>query len=143
MKKYLIKSLLTLLALIPAAMTCAEEVSVNIQTDPGFDNSTGIVQRMEHNLSKVLSEINTAYSEKRRIVFSSLPMNDFSKKTLAALWDNLRFVIDDTEVIERCWPLKNGYMMRQIPLIVSPKAGPQDERYQEATVEFDKNGQIV
>ena len=144
MKKYLIKSLFTLLALFPAAMAHAEEVTVTIQTDPGFDNSTGIVQRMERNLSRVLSEINMAGDQGRRIVFSSLPMNDFSKKTLTQLWTNVHFIIDASEIVERCWQLKNGYMMRQIPLIVYPIGGSASEgEYREATVEFDKSGTIT
>lgn len=142
MKKYIISCLLLLGAMGPAVQ--AEEVSVTILTDEGFDNSRGIVQTMEHNLSRVLSEINAAYDDGRRIIFSSLPMNEFSKKTLAALWDNVHFSIDDTEVIERCWTMKSGYMMRQIPLIMHSVNGTDGEGdYKEATVEFDKNGQIT
>ena len=141
MKKSVLTCLL-LLSLLPAVQ--AANVSVTIRTDEGFDNSHGIVQTMEQNLSRILSEINTAYDDGRRIVFTQLPMNEFTKKTLAALWDNVHFNIDDTEVVERCWTMKNGYMMRQIPLIMHPVNGTDGEGdYKEATVEFDKNGLIT
>lgn len=142
MKKYILSCIFLLMAVCPAIQ--ADNVSVTIRTDEGFDNSRGIIQTMERNLSKVLTEINTAFYDGRRIVFSGLPMNEFSKKTVAALWDNTRFSIDDTEVVERCWAMKHGYMMRQIPLIMHPVHGIDGEGdYKEATVEFDKSGQIT
>lgn len=127
-----------------ALMTCicTHAVTVTITTDEGFDNPA-IIATMQQNLGRVLTEINDAYNAKREINTVGLPMDDHAKNMLVTLWATVRFYCDDEEVVDRCWPLKNGYLLRQIPLIIDP----QDEAftsgtYQEAVVEFDKSGRL-
>jgi hypothetical protein len=144
MKKIILKSLLLLMALCPVATVQAEEVTVTITTDEGFDNSRGIIETMQNNLGKVLSEINLACEQNRPLNVAGLAINDFAKGTLVMLWENIHFYCDDSEVVDRCWPLKNGYMLRQIPLIMNP--GEKEfgsGTYQECVVEFDKQGKIT
>lgn len=51
---------------------------------------------------------------------------------------------DDEEVVDRLWPLREGYMLRQIPLIINPQeAGFNNGTYQEASVLMNKQGQII
>ena len=60
------------------------------------------------------------------------------------LWTNIHFYCDDSEVVDRLWPMSNGYMLRQIPLIMNPQGEAFGHgNYQEATVDFDKQGCIV
>ena len=145
MKKFILKNLLlAILMVCPFSALQAEEVSVTITTDEGFDNANGIIETMQRNLSKLLSEINTANDENRALNMAGQNINDFAKGTIVTLWDNVHFYCDDAEVVDRCWPLKNGYMLRQIPFIINPQ-GEQfgSGTYQECVVEFDKRGQIT
>jgi len=135
------KILMCIVALM--ASVCVNAVTVTITVDAGFDNSQ-VIAKMQTNLGQVLTEINAAYNAKRDVNTSGLQMNDRAKNMLVTLWSTVRFYCDDEEVVDRCWPLKNSYLLRQVPLILDP----QDEAftsgaYQEAVVEFDRNGVIT
>ncbi len=144
MKKFIVKSLFLLMAFCSAVGTYAEEVTVSITTDEGFVNNNGIIETLQRNLGKVLTEINTANSENRVLNVAGLALDDFAKGTLVMLWDNVHFYCDDSEVVDRLWPLKNGYMLRQIPIIMNPQGEQFGQgTYQECTVEFDKRGTIT
>ncbi|MCM1515634.1 MAG: nuclear transport factor 2 family protein [Paraprevotella sp.] len=125
------------------AFVSVNAITVTITVDEGFNNQQ-VIAKMQTNLGRVLTEINEAYYAKRDINTSAMQMNDRAKNMLVTLWSTVRFYCDDDEVVDRCWPLKNSYLLRQIPLILDP----QDEAftsgtYQEAVVEFDKNGTIT
>ena len=144
MKKYVLKSLLLLMALCSTATMQAEEVTVTIMADEGFDNRNGILETMQRNLGKVLSEINLANEQNRALNVAGLAIDDFAKGTLVMLWNNVHFYCDDSEVVDRVWPMKNGYMLRQIPMIMNPQGETFGSgNYQECTVEFDKSGVIT
>ena len=122
---------------------CVKAVNVTITFDEGFPKPA-VTEKIQQNLAAVLTEINAAYQGKRNINTIGLKMDDHSKKMLVTMWETMHFYCDDEEVVDRCWPLKNSYLLRGIPLI----ADPQDEafaggQYQEAVVEFDKNGNII
>lgn len=125
------------------AVISVKAITVTITVDEGFDNPA-IIERMQTNLGQVLTEINNAYYAKREVNTSSLQMDDHAKNMLVTLWSTVHFYCDDEEVVDRCWPMKKSYLLRQIPLILEP----QDESftsgtYQEAVVEFDKTGKIT
>ena len=143
MKNIISKWFLALLLACPS-LASAEEITVTITTDEDFQNRNGIIERMQTNLGKVLSEINLADSQNRPLNVSGLALSDDAKSTLVMLWDNIHFYCDDDEVVDRCWPLQNGYMLRQIPLIMDPQGENFGHgNYQEATVMFDKSGRIT
>ena len=122
----------------------ADSVTVTITTDEDFENTNGIIDRMQSNLGQVLTEINKANSENRNLNVAGLALSDDAKSTLVMRWDNIHFYCDDSEVVDRCWPLQNGYMLRQIPMIMNPQGEEFGHgNYQEATVMFDKNGRIT
>lgn len=144
MKNYILKSLVLLMTLCSTVVAQAEEVTVTITTDEGFDNRNGILETMQSNLGKVLSEINLANDQGRALNVAGLAINDFAKGTLVMLWDNVHFYCDDSEVVDRLWPMKNGYMLRQIPMIMNPQGETFGSgTYQECVVEFDKQGVIT
>lgn len=125
------------------AVFSVKAITVTITVDEGFDNPA-IIERMQTNLGQLLTEINNAYYAKRDVNTSSLQMDDHAKNMLVTLWSTVHFYCDDEEVVDRCWPMKKSYLLRQIPLILEP----QDESftsgtYQEAVVEFDKTGKIT
>ena len=144
MKRVTINIILSFLLLIPTSMKAEESVIVTITTDSYTECNQALLNTMEQNLSRVLTEINTANSEQRTLNMAGLPMNDFAKGTLAQLWTNIPFYCDDDEVVDRLWAFKNSYMLRQIPLIMNPSGDTFGRgNYQEATVEFDSKGLIT
>lgn len=140
MKKLFILSYL--ICLLTGISASAQTVTVNLTVDSSFDNQA-IIQKLENNLGKVLTEINRAQKENRPLNIAGLPMNDFASKSLSMLWANIHFYCDDEEVVERCWPLTNGYLIRRIPLIITPQGEEFGSgTYQEAIVEFTPSGTI-
>ena len=72
-------------------------------------------------------------------------MNEFAKKSLSRLWAVTPFYCDDEEVVERAWIFRDGSMLvRSIPLIITPEGEDfGNDTYQEASIEFDRNGKIT
>ena len=127
MKRKLIVLLTLVMALAcPKAMQ-AEEVTVTILTDNYTDVSKSLVETMQRNLGRLLSEINMSDSQNKaqlNLANSNIPesvMSPDAKGMLNALWDNIHFSCDDAEVVDKLWPMKDGFMLRQIPLIINPQ----------------------
>ena len=122
----------------------AQEVSVVLTTDEEFSNRA-IIEKMQHNLSQVLTEINRAQKENRLLNTVGLALNDFADRSLHMLWANIHFYCDDEEVVERCWVFEDGqeYMVSHIPLIIQTEGEAfGNGTYQEAVVDFDSQGRI-
>ena len=118
------------------------QVSVVLQPDASFKNEA-IVKKMEANLSKVLTEINSAYEANREIKVVGLPMTKFAQESLSSLWANAKFYVDDDYPVLRLWNFSNGYMVRQIPLRLFPRdKSAGKDIYQEAAIDFDADGNI-
>lgn len=133
--------LFTLLLLLPFAFLKAQ-VSVTLTHDASFKNES-IIRKMEGNLSKVLTEINNAYNAKQELNLVGLPMTQFAKEGISMLWANSAFFCDDNYVVTRMWNFSNGYMVRQVPLLITPRDNSgSKEVFQEAVVEFDAAGNI-
>lgn len=144
MKRTIRYALLAMMMLCGAAGANADQVSVTLTTDENADRPAALA-RAEQNLSQVLTEINDAQKSSRPVSVKNLQMDEFAKKSLARLWAVTPFYCDDSEVVDRCWVFANGTMMAShIPLIITP----EDESfgmntYQEAVVEFDRQGNIT
>lgn len=152
------KKLKTVIILIWMAVICApltgmaeNVVTVKLNADSNFSNPGGILQKMEDNLGKLLTRINEASSENQQVLnFRDITIDQFAQSSLVELWKNVHFYCDDNEVFDRCWPMQNGYMVRQIPLILdtqdaafnSSRGVGGNGMYQEAVVEFDLQGRI-
>lgn len=119
-------------------------VDVTLITDSGVAKSNSL-RTAEQNLAKLLTEVNRAQKANEHVSTKNLAMDEFSKKSLARIWDVTPFYCDDEEVVERCWLFKDGTMMvSNIPLIITPEDKSFGYgNYQEAVVEFDKNGNIT
>lgn len=140
MKKFLI--LFCLLCLYGGIQIDAQTVTVTLTTDSSFDNPA-MIAKLENNLGRVLTEINSAQKENRPLNLVGMPLNEFAANSLSMLWANIHFYCDDEEVVERCWPLTNGYLLRRIPLIITPEGEEFGSgTYQEAIIEFTPSGTI-
>lgn len=120
----------------------AQQVNVKLKPDASFKNQQ-VVATMERNLSSVLTEINAAQREKRPLELEGLAMDDFAKAGLRMLWANVYFYCDDDYVVDRLWNFNDGFMARSIPIIITPEGEEfASGVFQEAVVEFNKNGVI-
>ena len=121
----------------------AQTVHVKLKPDASY-NHPQVVAIMENNLSRVLTEINSAQHESRPLNLNGMPMNDFAKNGLRMLWANIYFYCDDEYVVDRLWNFTNGFMARSIPVIITPEGEDfASGFFQEAVVEFDRNGTIT
>lgn len=126
----------------------AAQDQVNVEISDGITNAS-LKQRIETQLSRLLTAINTAESKKGDINFSGINISDMASQSLTSLWANARFRCVDDDIVEHGLQQKtggriSGYQIRNI--IVEMK--PTDEAYtddlnQEINVDFDLNGKII
>ena len=136
-----------LLTMCFALLLCSVKGSaVNVVIDDlkAKDVSKQMIDCLQANLGRVLTEINNAYSQHRAPSMVGLPMNEYAKRMLVTMWGSARYYCDDEELyVDEFYPLRNGYLLRKIPVILSPNDKEFKENYQEMIVEFDKQGTIV
>lgn len=138
MKKIILCSLMMVLTSFSA-----HAVNVTLTTDEGYNNPV-MLQKLQTNLAALLSEINAAYNDNRVLNLGNMPMDDKAKDDLATLWDMTHFYVDEEEVVDRLWPMKDGtYYVRQIPMILDPDGEVvRESTFQEVAISFDRNGNI-
>ena len=134
--------LLTIFFAIFTTSISAQKISVTLNADADTKNSP-VIKTMEANLSAVLTEINRACQSKDAVRVASLPMLQFAKDALSMLWANATFYCDEEFVVERIWDFGNSYMVRHLPMLLTPRnVANAKAKYQEVVVEFDPNGTI-
>ena len=70
-------------------------------------------------------------------------MDTDAKDELNKLWQNDRFRCVEEEIVERVLTTHNGYQVRSIPLIVNSAEGGEELGYQEAVINFNRQGVIT
>ena len=119
-------------------------VNVTITTQQSGFNNQALLQTMQSNLGRVLTEINAAHQDNRDLNLAGMPMDDYSKRMLTNIWSNMHFFCDDEEVVEEGLPLQSGMLMQNIAYIVEPDDEAfESQQLQMGCVEFDKSGQIT
>ena len=132
---------MTILLALAVFSTPASAINVKVNADPGI-NDKAVISRIEHNLSALLTEINSAKDADRPLSYEGLNVSAAAKETLNTLWVVAHFYCCDDEVTDRLWNFRKSYMVRSIPLIIATDGAYGDGTYQEAVVEFDKTGNI-
>ena len=133
--------------LMALAMTTCLQLSaadvVKFVVNDGISNGN-TKKQIEQNVSALLSELNKAQAENRAINYSGVGITEEAKQQIDMLWMNVHFLCDEPEIVERCLTTSNGLQVRNIPLAVKPMEGESvSEDYQEAVINFDKQGKIV
>ena len=95
----------------------AQEINMTIVD--GIQNNT-VKSRMERGISKLLSEINRACAQERALRLDDIDMALSGKRSLEALWQNLHFLCEDNQIVERCLTSAEGYVIRNIYTQVNP-----------------------
>ena len=132
-------TLLVVLLFLPRFIQAEGSVRLTLK-----NASSAPKQAIEQNASALLSQINQAFDTKQSgLNLNGIDITDKAKESLAALWANVHFKCDDSEVIQDCLTTSNGFQVRQIPLLIEPQgATTADDTYQEAVISFEPSGQI-
>lgn len=98
--------------------------------------------RIETNASAVLTEINNAFAEKRKLKDSPLTgLSEEGREIILAMWETSHFRCPETLIQENALRnINGGYEIRNIPVIVK-EADPKHQ-YQEIAMIFDGGGNL-
>lgn len=120
-----------------------QAASITVTITDGVDNDA-LRQKMEHNIARILDEINAAQAADRNLNFAAMGVNTDVQRSMAMLWENTPFLCTDDEIVEHCITTGSGYQIRNIPLMMKPTAERafNEEEYQEAVISFDKQGNV-
>lgn len=100
--------------------------------------------KMENNISSLLSEMTKAGNSGSYLNLSSIDMEPEAKNRLQALWEDAAFVCVDKANVKRCLEDYQGYQVRNIPVRVKPKDNTYNESLdRELTISLDKAGTIT
>lgn len=109
----------------------------------GMQNNT-VKSRIERGISELLSEINRACAQERELRLDNIDMALSGKKSLQALWQNLHFLCEDNQIVERCLTSAEGYVIRNIYTQVNPMIEDySDEPERALTIRLTREGQIA
>lgn len=121
--------------------------NVDFEIADGLSNAT-LRTRMEQQVSKLLTAINTAESNGRNVNFNGIDIDDMASHSIVMLWGNVRFRTLDDEIVTNCIRLGcgqfSGWQVRNIEVEMKPLDETYKEnKIQEVSIDFDKNGRIV
>lgn len=138
------KKILFILFLLVSLLNGHATEPVSVMISDGINNKV-LSSKMESNLSALLTEINNASNTGRPLNYNGLHVPNDVRESLNMLWDNSPFMVTDELIVEHGLTTHTGYQIRNIPLMMLPKAGSgyTEDEYQEAVVSFDKNGNIT
>lgn len=143
------KRLLTLsiVLLVGIQLTWAQN-KVDFEIADGISDDA-LKTRMEVQVSRLLTAINTAENTSQAVNFSGLDIDDMASHSIAMLWENVHFRTMDDEIVTSCLTLKNGvstrgYQVRNIEIEMKPLDDTYtDAKIQEICIDFDMRGRIV
>ena len=101
-------------------------------------------EKMEHAVSVIMTEINRSQEKNiDKLSFSDTYIMKDAVSEINKLWENEHFRCVEEEIVERGLTTYTGYQVRGIPLIVNAASEDKELGYQEAVINFDKNGVIT
>ena len=137
------KTIIAIVALLTICLQSSAYNQVRLVINDGMHNQQ-LKQKMERAVSVVVTEINRSHEANlKRLDFPEAYITKGAKQELNMLWENDHFRCVEEEVVERCLTTRDGYQVRGIPLIVNAAKDNEELGYQEAVVNFDKEGVIT
>lgn len=137
-----------MLAFIALYSSPANAQNVDFGITDGLSD-TMLKARMEKQVSRLLTAINTAADRGSAVNFSGIDIDDMASFSIAMLWGNVHFRTFDEEILTRALTLKNagrirGYQVRDIEIEMIPLDDTyKDEKVQEICIDFDTSGKII
>ena len=116
---------------------------VRLVINDGTSNQQ-LKQQIEHSVSVIMTEINSCQEKNTpKLALSENYLSQEARQDLNLLWNNEHFRCVEEEIVERLLTTRDGYQVRGIPLIVNAAAEGEELGYQEAVINFDKQGLIT
>ncbi|MEI8202197.1 MAG: nuclear transport factor 2 family protein [Bacteroidota bacterium] len=104
-------------------------------------NNNDLKQKMQNNASQLLSELNSAFFDKRKPKLNESYLTNEAIKSILLLWETSMFRCYETDIIEKALYRQHGGLeIRNIPLFF--KEADTTDQYQEAVMIFTSNGLI-
>lgn len=137
------KIIIAIVALLAICLQASAYNQVRLVINQGIQDQQ-LKLRMERSVSFVITEINRSHEANlNRLNLPDAYITRDAKQELNKLWENEHFRCVEEEVVERCLTTRTGYQVRGIPLIVNAAQDNEELGYQEAVVNFDKDGVIT
>ena len=137
------KLVFTIIALMAVTLNATAYNRVRLVINDGTTNSQ-LKATIEHAVSVVMTEINQAQENNRsKLSLSDGYVSREGRADLNKLWENEHFRCVEEEIVERLLTTRTGYQVRNIPLIVNAASEGAELGYQEAVINFDKQGIIT
>ncbi len=135
-------NILILLIAIFYGFDCAAQVTFKFSA--GTIDAGTLKNKMENNISALLTEINRAGNARSSLNLSAINMEPAAKTRLTALWEDARFVCDKSSNISKCLNDFQGYQVRAIPITMKPiDSSYNGSLSRELTISLNKNGVIT
>lgn len=117
--------------------------AINVIVSDGIDNPS-VKAKIENAASRILNEVNAAQNENRNLNFNVMGVNTQVQRSMSMLWENTPFTCIDDEIVEHGISTSSGYQIRNIPLMMIPTGERpfNEDEYQEAVINFDKQGNV-
>lgn len=128
------------------AMLCAfgSNAQVTFKFSAGTIDEGSLKNRMENNISALLTEINRAGAAKADLDLTGVSMEEGAKTRLQGLWADSRFVCDKSNNISKCLNDYQGFQLRAIPITMKPyDATYKGNIERELTISLNKMGVIT
>lgn len=136
-----IKLLILFLTLLGCAVSKA---NVNFSFDSRSEVSPAVKSVMERNISSLLTEIDRAGRAGTSLNLAGIPMEEGAKTRLHNLWDDSRFICDETSYMVRCLNDFQGYQVRNIFITMKPRdASYSGSLERQLTISLNKKGIIT
>lgn len=117
---------------------------VTFKFSAGTIDAGTLKNKMENNISALLTEINRAGTSRTNLNLSQINMEPAAKTRLTALWEDARFVCDKSTNISKCLNDFQGYQVRAIPITMKPIDSSYNGSIdRELTVSLNKKGVIT
>ncbi|MDE7455953.1 MAG: hypothetical protein K2M96_04515 [Prevotella sp.] len=141
------KKILILFLIVCYSQQTWSQDEVNFEFSDGINNPA-LKQRMERQMSMLLTAINKAESSGGMINFNGIEIDPVASQSITAHWEIAHFRCLDDDIVEHCLSLKRngrvyGYQIRNIAVEMKPMDDSyKDDPNQEVCINFDTKGVI-
>ena len=148
------KSLLALALLSIFTFHLSPHSALRAQDEVNFEFSDGIEgplkQRMEQNVSCLLTAINRAQSTGKDINYSGIEIDGLASQSIGMMWNNVHMRVVDDDIVEHCLRIcaSNGNVINYQARNIAVEMHPLDDSYsgdrnQEVEITFGRDGRIT
>lgn len=130
---------LALVLLFPLMLSA----QVTFKFSPNSISQGNLKNKMETNISALLTQINEAGKTGGYLDLTEIDMEPEAKNRLQALWEDITFFCNDNVNVKRCLEDYQGYQVRNIPITVKSKENGGSPENRELTISLNKTGTIT